>query len=291
MDNVHFSREYKVIPTRLTEKQFNEFVLPHLSKGKRGPTTKLSFYHIFCYILLLIYTGMQWQSLPIKTDLQGDPEIHYSRLHRTYQRWASDGSLQRAFEASVQQLAGHDLLDVSILHGDGTSTAAKKGGDVIGYNGHKHHKGEKIVAIVDRHANIISPFTVASANRHEGPLFSDALSHVKRIFTLIGLEIKGITMSLDSAYDSLKNRKMIFNSGMIPNIKENKRNRKNIKRGRKRFYSEAIFQERFSTVERSFAWEDKFKRLLLRFEHKSQNHLGMKFIAYMLINLRHFCQA
>jgi hypothetical protein len=71
MDNVSFTREYKVIPTRLTEKQFNEFVLPHLSKGKRGPATKLSFYHIFCYILLLIYTGMQWQSLPIKTDHHG----------------------------------------------------------------------------------------------------------------------------------------------------------------------------------------------------------------------------
>jgi hypothetical protein len=93
--------------------------------------------------------------------------------------------LQRAFEASVQQLAIHDLLDVSILHGDGTSTVAKKGGDTLGYNGHKHHKGEKIVAIVDRHANIISPFTVASANRHEGPLFSDALFHVKRMFKLI----------------------------------------------------------------------------------------------------------
>jgi transposase len=159
----------------------------------------------------------------------------------------------------------------------------------IGYNGHKHHKGEKIVAVVDRHGNIISPFTVAPANKHEGPLLTNALQNVKRIFKQIKLQIKGITMSLDAAYDSIKNRKMIFNSGMIPNIKENKRNRKFVKRGPKRFYSEAIFQERFATVERTFAWEDKFKRLLLRFEHKSQNHFGMKLIAYMLINLRHFC--
>jgi len=290
MDNLLCMPEYKVIPTQLTEMQFNQFVLPHLSKGKRGPATKLSFYKIFCYILILLYTGMQWQSLPIKNNTQGQPEIHYTRIHRIYQRWASDGSLQRAFEASVQQLAQHQLLlDVSILHGDGTSTAAKKGGDNIGYSGHKHHKGEKIVAIVDRHANIISPFTVAPANKHESPLFSNALQNVKRIFKQINLEIKGVTMSLDSAYDSIKNRKMIFNSGMIPNIKENKRHRKSAKCGPKRFYSEVIFQERFITVERAFAWEDKFKRLLLRFEHKSQNHFGMKLIAYMLINLRHFC--
>ena len=35
----------------------------------------------------------------------------------------------------------------------------------------------------------------------------------------------------------------------------------------------AIFQERFSTIERVFAWEDKFKRLLLRFERISESTL------------------
>jgi len=38
-------------------------------------------------------------------------------------------------------------------------------------------------------------------------------------------------------------------------------------------------------VERTFAWEDKFKRLLLRFEFKQQRHYGMKLMAYTLINL------
>ena len=95
-------------------------------------------------------------------------------------------------------------------------------------------------------------------------------------------------MSLDSAYDSKKNRKMIFNSGMVPNIKENPRNRRKKKRGRKRIFNQAIYEERFRTVERAFAWEDKYKRLFLRFEFKSINHLGMKLLAYTLINLRHF---
>lgn len=71
MDNLLFVPKYKVIPTQLTEMQFNQFILPHLSKGKRGLATKLSFYKIFCYILILLYTGMQWQSLPIKQDAQG----------------------------------------------------------------------------------------------------------------------------------------------------------------------------------------------------------------------------
>ncbi len=107
----------------------------------------------------------------------------------------------------------------------------------------------------------------------------------------IGASIVGSIMSLDGVYDSKKNRKSIFNSRMTPNIPENKRNRKKTKRGRKRFFSKEIFKERFQTVERLFAWEDKFKRLLLRFERKSENHFGMKLIAFSMINLRHFCFA
>jgi hypothetical protein len=33
-----------------------------------------------------------------------------------------------------------------------------------------------------------------------------------------------------------------------------------------------------------FAWEDKFKRLLLRLERIQQRHYGMKLMAYTLIN-------
>ena len=75
---------------------------------------------------------------------------------------------------------------------------------------------------------------------------------------------------------------------MIPNIKENPRNRQTPKRGRKRLFNQAIHALR-ERVERTFAWEDKFKRLLLRFEYYQRRHYGMKLMAYTLINLRRFC--
>ncbi len=105
----------------------------------------------------------------------------------------------------------------------------------------------------------------------------------------MGKSLRNSTVSLDYAYDSKVNRKMIFNAGMTPNIKENPRNRQKTKRGRKRMYDEVILDERFRTVERVFAWEDKFKRLLLRFERISFHHFGFKLLAYTMINLRHFC--
>ena len=76
---------------------------------------------------------------------------------------------------------------------------------------------------------------------------------------------------------------------MIPNIAENPRIRKTTKRGCKRLFNEAIHALR-ARVDRSFAWEDKFKRLLLRFEYIQQRHYGMKLLAYTLINLKEFCR-
>ena len=75
---------------------------------------------------------------------------------------------------------------------------------------------------------------------------------------------------------------------MIPNIKENPRNRKRTKRGRKRLFNAAIHALR-RRVDRTFGWEDKCKWLLLRFEHMQQRHYGMKLMAYTLINVREFC--
>ena len=77
---------------------------------------------------------------------------------------------------------------------------------------------------------------------------------------------------------------------MVPNIPENKRNRKKTKRGRKRLFDKATHELRLA-VERTFAWEDKFKRVLIRFETKQSRHFGFKLLAYTLINLRHICEA
>ena len=56
----------------------------------------------------------------------------------------------------------------------------RKGGDNIGYSGHKHFKGEKIVAIVDRHANVIAPYVNAPGNRNESPLLKPAIDGLKK---------------------------------------------------------------------------------------------------------------
>ena len=115
------------IPVQLSENDFTAFILPHLSMPKRGPKCKLGYHRLFNLILWVLYTGMQWKCLPIPTDAQGQPAIHYTTVYRAFAKWADDGSLWHAFVASVAHLAQAQQLDLRILHGDGTNTVAKKG--------------------------------------------------------------------------------------------------------------------------------------------------------------------
>jgi transposase len=123
------------IPVQLSEPEFTAFILPHLSMPKRGPKCKLGYYRVFNLILWLLYTGMQWKCLPVPTDPDGKPAIHYTTVYKVFAKWADDGSLWQAFVASVRHLAVEKQLDLSVLHGDGTNTVAKKGEMVLATRG------------------------------------------------------------------------------------------------------------------------------------------------------------
>ena len=112
------------IPTELSLERFREFVLPHLTVGSRGPAPKLSLHALFNYILKLLYIGCQWKELPIAKDARGLPEIHYTRIYGAFRRWQADGCFNIIFTVVVLRLHQTSLLDVTIIHGDGTTTAA-----------------------------------------------------------------------------------------------------------------------------------------------------------------------
>jgi transposase len=120
------------IPVQLSDTEFHEFIFPHLSMPKRGPQCKLGYHRVFNLILWVLYTGMQWQCLPVPKDAHGKPAIHYTTVYRAFAKWTDDGSLQQAFIASVAHLSAEKQLDLSVLHGDGTNTVAKKGGMALG---------------------------------------------------------------------------------------------------------------------------------------------------------------
>jgi hypothetical protein len=65
------NQRWQAIPTRLGLAAFEQFVLPHLSPGSRGPAPKLSLHKIFNYVLKYLYLGCQWKELAIDKDREG----------------------------------------------------------------------------------------------------------------------------------------------------------------------------------------------------------------------------
>jgi DDE family transposase len=111
--------------------------------------------------------------------------------------------------------------------------------------------------MTDNHGYVLAPLPVAPINETDMVLLPKGLHALKQVAKEVGLDLRGAYVNLDGGFDSRANRKCIFNAGMIPNIKENPRNRKRAKRGRKRLFNAAIHALRMR-VERTFAWEDKF---------------------------------
>ena len=70
----------QAIPTKLSEAQFEQFILPHLSRGRRGPPPTLPLQKMFNYVLKALYMGCQWKMLPIETNALGLPEIGFVRM-------------------------------------------------------------------------------------------------------------------------------------------------------------------------------------------------------------------
>jgi hypothetical protein len=116
------NKKFNKLPTKVSQKDFNQFIKPCLSKGERGPDPKISYYKTFNYILYVLDTGIQWKNLPIRNN-----ETSWQAVYDKHNRWSKDGSYQRLFESSVEILNQQGKLDLSIIHGDGSNTVAKKG--------------------------------------------------------------------------------------------------------------------------------------------------------------------
>ncbi len=114
--------KFNDLPVKVNRTDFNRYIAPHLSRGRRGPKPKVSQFKIFNYILYVLHTGLQWEQLKTYKN-----ELHWSNVYKWHNRWSKDGSYENLFLASVENLYLKGKLDLSVLHGDGSNTVAKKG--------------------------------------------------------------------------------------------------------------------------------------------------------------------
>lgn len=274
------------IPTSLTENQFDEHVRPFISTAKRGYESKIPLYKIFNYILYRLHTGCQWYQLPICKE-KDDPEkkeISHDAVYYHYRKWSKDGSLESVWQGSIMTIS--EQLNLSELNLDGSHAIAKKGGESVAYQGRKKAKTTNILPITDGEGFIVATTELVAGNHNDAYNLKQNLQDAFKAMKRLGLTIEGAFFNADKAFDTKDARKTCFNHGVIPNMDENKRNRKKPKRGRKRLFNAEVYKKRF-ICDRSFAWVDKFRALLLRFERCGSHFMGSHYIAFAMINLRH----
>lgn len=274
------------IPTSLTENQFDQHIRPFISVAKRGFESKIALYKVFNYVLKKLYTGCQWKELAIEPD-PDDPEkkeISWHAVYYHYRKWSRDGSLEKVWRGSIMTIAAD--LNLSELNLDGSHTIAKKGGESVAYQGRKKAKTTNILPISDGHGFMIATTGLIAGNHNDAYNLKAHLQAAFKSMQRLGLDFQGAFFNADKAFDTKAARKTCFNHGLIPNMDENKRNRQTPKRGRKRLFNAEVYKHRF-VAERSFAWIDKFKALLIRFDRKDAFFLGAHFIVFAMINLRH----
>jgi transposase len=113
------------------------------------------------------------------------------------------------------------------------------------------------------------------------PQYSKMINHLKEC----GISVVNSIQNADKGFDSKSLRRAIQRRNMTSNIIENARGRKNLKRGKKRYFNKNIYQERFVN-ERCFAWLDSFKTLLIRFDNLDKTWLNWHFLTFSLILLK-----
>src|SRR2546427_7930105 len=76
----------------------------------------------------------------------------------------------------------------------------QKRGDGIGYAGHKHEQGEKVIAIIDNNGSVLAPVPVAPVNETDMVLLPEGLKALKQVAKEVGLDLSGASRNLDGGF-------------------------------------------------------------------------------------------
>jgi hypothetical protein len=104
---------------------------------------------------------------------------------------------------------------------------------------------------------------------------------------LLSIDLVGSYLTLDAGFDSQANKTMVAFQEIIPVIRPNIRNTKDEKKKELLFaeFNKEVYMKRI-TIERCFAWQDTYRKLVIRYERLQATHLGFKHLAYAMINYR-----
>lgn len=238
-------------------------VKPPGTRGRPPPDQRT----VFNGLVWINRTGCQWKQAP-KEFGSG------SALHQYHQQWVEHKVYERLFGRMLELYEEHVGIGFSWQSADGCMTKAPLGGEKTGGNPTDRGKtGTKRHVLVDERGAPLA-VEIAGANVPDMWLLAETLAGV-----LIDRPEDGSEhLCLDKGYDTADCDACCEEFGYIHHTR------------RKGEAPVAAEQQKHPAkrwvVERTHSWYNRFRRLLVRWEKKAENYLGMIDMASIIILYR-----
>lgn len=231
---------------------------------------QLCFRRVLNGILYVLKTGCQWKAVP---RVYGSG----SSVHDSFQKWVACGCFEQAWVLVLERY--DDLIGISWqrLAADGTMLKAPLGGDGCGPNPTDRAKsGCKRHLLVDQRGAPLA-LEAAGANCPDMRLLAPTLESIVT-------ERPEPTnkhqqhLCLDKGYDYAACDRVVVEHGCVGHI--SRRGEKSVPR------SERRHRDHRWVIERTHSWYNRFRKLLVRYEKKLSNYIGLADFASALIVYR-----
>jgi len=230
-------------------------------------------------ILYRLKTGCQWRQLPMKQFFK--EKYSWQSVYYHFQKWSKDGSWEKVWIHILKKYK--HLLDLSSIQLVGTHTPAKRGGESVAYQGRKKSKTTNNLIITDSQGIPLVCSDPIAGNHNDAYQLEDTFSKMLRSIQIADIPIKGLFLNADSGFDTSGFRSYCFRNEIFENIDKNKRN--GDLHESYTVFDELLHKTRF-VIERTNAWLDAFKAILVRFETNNLHWKALLLLAFSVILLR-----
>lgn len=250
---------------------------PYLQFGNVEKNTKVELYQVIQAILYRLKTGCQWRQLPMKEFFR--VRYKWQAVYYHFQKWSKDGSWERLWTVVLNE--HKNLLDMSSIQLDGTHTPTKRGGAAVDYQGRKKCKTSNLLVITDSQGIPLACSDAISGNHNDAYNLRENVQQMLQSIEASDIAIEGLFLNADSGFDSKEFREYCISKEITGNIALNPRNGSN----EEYLFDDLLYKCRF-VIERTNAWMDAFKALLVRFETNKIHWKALNLLAFTVILLR-----
>ena len=203
----------------------------------------------------------------------------WQSVYYHFQRWSKDGSWKRVWVILLEKYK--HLLDMSSIQLDGTHTPTKRGGEAVAYQGRKKSKTSNMLIITDSQGIPLACIEPMAGNHNEAFELVENVDKMLSNIRLSNISTEGLFLNADAGFDIKEFRSLCLKNDIIDNIDKNKRNGEE----NESIFDKLLYQQRF-VIERTNAWLDAFKAILVRFETNKIHWKALNLLAFCVILLR-----